>query len=164
MAILAVSLPGGTYYVKETVAPQGYNLNTTASRVDMLVGGTGSVTIANDPKMSSLTVQKTSSDPRTISNPNYPANAQFQICTDGDCDNVVQTVTTGSDGYTSAVSLPGGTYYVKETVAPQGYLASTTVSDAIILHWSKALHMRYLISHRKVVWRFVRWMLIQIIR
>ena len=130
----AVSLPGGTYYVKETVAPLGYNLNSEIQTVSIPAGEVRNVAVTNTPILASLTIQKTSSNPVTIGNSNYSlSGAEFQVCTDGDCNNVVETVTTGSDGYTSAVSLPGGTYYVKETVAPQGYLASTTVSDAIIL-------------------------------
>ena len=58
------------------------------------------------------------------------AGAQFELYRkDGEgnvIESSVRTLSSGSDGYALAAGLAGGTYYLRETAAPEGYAASDT--------------------------------------
>jgi LPXTG-motif cell wall-anchored protein len=49
------------------------------------------------------------------------SGAVYGLYSDSACSTLVSTMTTGSDGTTSAVQVAPGTYYVKETTASKGY-------------------------------------------
>jgi LPXTG-motif cell wall-anchored protein len=71
-------------------------------------------------------------------NPHYPlAGATFGLYTDPECNtpyrnghyNENATCTTGEDGIISFYGLAQGTYYMKETNAPQGFLMDTRITE-----------------------------------
>lgn len=124
-------LPSGTYYVKEIFPDDSKSnykvlaVNTVSVIVTAGVSSTdaghSNVQIANTKKLGKLTITKTLSSGTSS-------------------DNAIFTV-TGPDGYnnTNVVVTPGnsvtldnlklGTYYVKETTAPGGYLADKTTYE-----------------------------------
>ena len=56
--------------------------------------------------------------------------ATFQLCSDSACNTVIATIDMTNDSTKEYKSLAQGTYYLKETVAPTGYVlpsAPTTV-------------------------------------
>ena len=55
------------------------------------------------------------------------AGAVYGIYSDSGCKNLVQTMTTDSNGYAKSGGLVAGTYYVKEITAPKGYVLSGQV-------------------------------------
>ena len=59
-----ISLPSGTYYVKEIVAPKGYNLDTNVYTVTVTSGETATLRVKDEPKFDplSIKVQKKSAD------------------------------------------------------------------------------------------------------
>lgn len=57
------------------------------------------------------------------------AGARFGIYSDGKCEKLLQTITSGSDGITVSDKLPEGTYYVKELKAPSGYVKKLRVYE-----------------------------------
>ena len=59
-----ISLPAGTYYVKEIVAPKGYNLDTNVYTVTVTSGETATLRVKDEPKFDplSIKVQKKSAD------------------------------------------------------------------------------------------------------
>ena len=59
-----ISLPAGTYYVKEIVAPKGYNLDTNVYTVTVTSGETATLRVKDEPKFDPLAikVQKKSAD------------------------------------------------------------------------------------------------------
>lgn len=59
-----ISLPAGTYYVKEITAPKGYNLDTNVYTVTVTSGETATLRVKDEPKFDplSIKVQKKSAD------------------------------------------------------------------------------------------------------
>lgn len=53
--------------------------------------------------------------------------AEFTLYTDADCTRSLETVTSDETGRVEFEKQPGGTYYLKETKAPQGHTAENTV-------------------------------------
>lgn len=53
--------------------------------------------------------------------------AEFTLYTDAACTNPLATATSNEDGEVRFAPQPGGTYYLKETKAPQGHTAENTV-------------------------------------
>lgn len=53
--------------------------------------------------------------------------AEFTLYTDADCTRSLETVTSDETGLVQFTPQPGGTYYLKETKAPNGHTAENTV-------------------------------------
>lgn len=53
--------------------------------------------------------------------------AEFALYTDAACTRSLETVTSDVNGRVEFAKQPGGTYYLKETKAPQGHTAENTV-------------------------------------
>ena len=53
--------------------------------------------------------------------------AEFTLYTDAACTNLLATATSDETGRVKFTAQPGGTYYLKETKAPQGHTAEDTV-------------------------------------
>lgn len=53
--------------------------------------------------------------------------AEFTLYTDAACTRSLETVTSDANGRVEFEKQPGGTYYLKETKAPQGHTAENTV-------------------------------------
>ena len=53
--------------------------------------------------------------------------AEFTLYTDAACTHLLETVTSDENGRVEFTPQPGGTYYLKETKAPNGHTAENTV-------------------------------------
>lgn len=53
--------------------------------------------------------------------------AEFTLYTDAACTHLLATATSDANGWVEFEKQPGGTYYLKETKAPQGHTAENTV-------------------------------------
>mgnify|MGYP000927644379 CR=1 FL=1 len=112
-----VTLPLGKYYLKETVAPEGYKPNDELIPFEVTAGGRNTVTVKNTPKTGSLTIQKADKDGKPL------LGAEFKIYAMGDAvrENPIYTLITDSSGKAVKTGIPYGSYVAIESRAPEGY-------------------------------------------
>ena len=111
-----VTLPLGKYYLKETVAPEGYELNEELIPFEVTTNGRNTVTVKNTPKTGSLTIQKADKDGKLL------LGAEFKIyaAKDKARENPI-TLITDSSGKAVKTGIPYGSYVAIESRAPEGY-------------------------------------------
>lgn len=124
-------IPPGSYLVYETADPPGWpggsatytipvTVPTDAAGLDSTVDIQGP-TVANTLTGGTVDIQKLSDEVT----PQPLEGAVFDIV-DASTDLVVRNdVTTNGDGVAIATGLPEGSYYIRETAAPDGYLLNT---------------------------------------
>ena len=111
-----IKLPLGRYYLKEKVAPEGYELNEELIPFEVTTNGRNTVTVKNTPKTGSLTIQKADKDGKRL------LGAEFKIYAAKDKvrENPI-TLITDSSGKAVKTGIPYGSYVAIESRAPEGY-------------------------------------------
>lgn len=124
-----LTLESGTYYVKETSAPKGFNLDPQTYTANIQAGQTFTVYSSDSPKMGSVEVIKSSANTSiTNNNSNYSLKgAIYGVYSDNNCYNEVGRITTDVNGWGRLDNLSGGRYYIKEIKASPGYNLDTNV-------------------------------------
>lgn len=117
-----ITLPLGRYYLKETVAPEGYELNEELIPFEVTTNGRNTVTVKNTPKTGSLTIQKADKDGKPL------LGAEFKIyAAEGAArKNPIYTLITDSSGKAVKTGIPYGSYVAIESRAPEGYERDNT--------------------------------------
>lgn len=117
-----VTLPLGKYYLKEKVAPEGYERNEELIPFEVTTNGRNTVTVKNTPKTGSLTIQKADEDGKPL------LGAEFKIYAMGDAvrENPIYTLITDSSGKAVKTGIPYGSYVAIESRAPEGYERDNT--------------------------------------
>ena len=112
----------GTYYVRETAAPEGYLLSDDWMEVSLDVNEAVQRTITNYligwNEKASIKIIKTNEDGTKLL-----SGASFALY-EQDKATLIGEQSTDGDGVCSFTGLGQGTYYVRETAAPEGYLLS----------------------------------------
>ena len=117
-----VTLPLGKYFLQETAAPEGYELNEELIPFEVTTNGRNTVTVKNTPKTGSLTIKKTDKGETPL------LGAEFKIYAMGDADreNPIYTLITDSSGKAVKTGIPYGSYVAIESRAPEGYERDNT--------------------------------------
>lgn len=122
---LFTGLNPGSYYIKETAAPEGYK--PLDNRVEFTIDEKGNLkgdgfsgdglymlTVENSPLEYGFKVKKVSANDEKLVLP----GAEFRILGGG----LDRTYTTGANGLTEQITLPIGEYTLTEMKAPEGYV------------------------------------------
>lgn len=125
---LFTGLNPGSYYIKETAAPEGYKpLDNRDNRFEFTIDEKGNLkddgfsgdglytlTVKNSPLEHGFKVKKVSTNDEGLT----LLGAEFRILGGG----LDRTYTTGADGLTEQITLPIGEYTLTEMKAPEGYV------------------------------------------
>lgn len=115
--IFLENMTPGSYEVKETAVPKGYNLNPEKQTVELTAGGTFTLTFENVPK-TDFTLFKHDSN-------NHPiAGVTFEISKKG--GQSLGHFTTDGQGKLTVPNLEPGIYVAVETDCPDGYILDKT--------------------------------------
>lgn len=119
------ALAPGDYYLLEQCAPEGYQLSAEKYAVTVAGGETKDLTVSNqplpapEPEAAVLKITKTDADQKD----RVLSGAVFSIYEEGSGKKAGELM-TGNDG-TAGMELPPGSYIMRETTAPEGYLLSS---------------------------------------
>lgn len=126
----SASLTPGTYYVRETTAPPGYELSDEIQTAVVPGGGTAKLNAEDPPIAKRFTMKKSSANSGIIGdNSGYSLEgAQYGVYgseTDANADaHRIETLTTDASGNANSSKkyALGRTLYTKELTASPGYL------------------------------------------
>lgn len=131
----SVVVPTGTYTVKQTKVPAGYNENTKVQTVTVAAGGGAGITSMNSKTTVAPTTGTVTMKALDATTKAPLAGVQFSIMNSAGA--VVQTVTTDATG-TAVVTLAAGSYTAKETKLPTGYGVTVNTYSMNILAGGKS--------------------------
>lgn len=120
---------GKEYIIKETKTPEGY---MTAPDRTLVVSGEQNmdVEIKEQPVLTDIEVQKVDAQTKKVIR---SKDFEFTMYSDADCKNAITTVSADKNAGTATFkNLRYGTYYIKETKAPTGYLLSKEVKKVVV--------------------------------
>ena len=131
----AISLYPGTYTVREEEAPKGggYAIEKKEKTVVIRSKKPETVEFADRPRYGEIRVRKVSDDSDISVGEAYKlGGAEFSLYEDKACQKLYQKKETDQEGYAVFEKIPLGTWYVKETRAPKGFLLCETVKEITI--------------------------------
>lgn len=118
-----------TYYLTEITAPNGYEIaetiefKVTNEKVDQEI-------VMYDAPYTAIQVNKVDA---ATKKPVISKDFEFTMYADAECTQVIRTVNANTKDGTATFDKVGfGTYYIKETKAPQGYLLSDEVKKIVV--------------------------------
>lgn len=124
-----------TYYVKEISGLEGYVVDSTVKTV-ALNSKSASVTVTNTKIYGQIQITKYEANSKT-----KLQGAEFTIY---DSNNkAIETIKTNENGVATSSELPYGTYTVKETKAPNGYISSNEVKTVKIEKLNEVYTLSY---------------------
>lgn len=122
----SVKLDIGTYYVKEIKPSPGFKLDDKVYTASVPDSGNITVTSVEEPYMGKALLNKVAAKSQYDFLNNCPnnytlENAVYGIYADEQCSKLVTKISTDASGKTQAVSMPIGTYYIKEISPSYGF-------------------------------------------
>jgi len=124
--VLVEQLRPGTVYIQETSVPKHLVLDTTIKSATIKTAETTPYTATNNWKQGYIKVVKKDAETGKVVK---QAGATFDIYNSS--NSKVTSITTNANGVATSNLLDYGTYYVKESTAPNKYTVKVEVSDNI---------------------------------
>ena len=134
MAIFS-DLYEGTYTLKEISTKNNYILNTDSKIVEIPLNDIKEITIENEKKKGQIKVVKKDSETGKIVE---QAGIIFDIYNEK--NEKIESIITNNKGIAISKLLDYGTYYVKESLAPNGYTIQVKVSDKVEVIENKKIY------------------------
>ncbi len=123
----------GTYYVKETKAPDHYTVSDEVYTLTVTRGKTCTVDsgeVSDSPKARARLKKQSTNFDMTEDNGCYSLEwAVYGIYTDPECSELIEKLTTNASGDTDWRELDPGIYYIREITASLGYRLSDEVLE-----------------------------------
>ena len=130
--IISENIPEGLYYYQEVETKKPYVLDDTIRNIQVDAGKTSSFTLFNQKQTGQIIITKYDKDTGDKSQGNATLfGAEYDILS-GDKKTIVAHVVSDDTIATTNSSLPLGTYYIKETVAPLGMELNPNLIEVII--------------------------------
>lgn len=118
----SIELDAGTYYYRENFVPSPLVVDMTIRTVSIEAGQNSEVIAKNQVAKGQIVIEK-----RDIENDELLKDAEYTVYRDKNLTDAVETLVTNSQGNAPSSILPLGTYYIKETKSPEGYLEDVNV-------------------------------------
>ena len=116
-----VTYSGKEYFYKKVTVEPGQNISGNANYTQK------TEEVTNTPTKGKIQIKKYEAQADGTPSATTIANVTFTVYSDSACTKTVTTLTTDSNGTKTSGYLAPGTYYVKETIVPDGYILSNTV-------------------------------------
>lgn len=122
----------GKYVIKETIAPEGYNLSEEVLTANITKDG--SQVTANPESISNTKIRGNIEFTKLGENKDPLKGPEFKLYKEEDktFENPIATVVSDENGHVFFENVEYGKYVIKETKAPEGYLLSEEVLTANI--------------------------------
>ena len=126
----------GTYYVKETIPPEGFALNPTVFKVKVGSGSSKAVSVKDNvlrARISGVKIDSLTGKPVPTTGLSL-AGAEYKAYEDEACTKECNKGVSDSNGNIEFEKeyFAYGTYYIKETKAPEGYNPDLTVHKVVV--------------------------------
>lgn len=149
---MAEGLKPGTYFLKETEAPVGYETDGIVEKLLLSGDGSGRESVpvrlnrTNRKKNGSILVEKRDEDTETLL-----SGAVFTVFSDKECSRPAGVLEEGEQGYYHLKNLPQGIYYLRETKAPAGYEPSEETVEIRLDRWHVDQEYQISMTNQKAV-------------